>query len=461
LATKKGTGNGQGGKRAESLRRAHEQRCATRRLIRQETGLRLRMPKPPEAAEYFPVAMDPVETYRLLGEPSAGILSEWLSVSGFAGIRPATLSEKSPPGPDEILAAALRYAAGKYPDAPDLDVCSFATLVQRLATGSAWGMATSDYLPERQAELVVLAALGRMDMVSDAIPIDENVKVSLSWPKPDQPVGPQLTRSIFAFLEAFYFADREAAVQNFLSLMDTTGLIWTVLRLARAGADGADVAGMVDRGELLTTQQVANMYGLAGRNVLEACRKGNLGRGAANITVTWLITRAAAHREWGYRLVYTDRGGQGRQAADTTPAPAVGRRVVTVLYNKRGKADFRFSGTIADLVARHAGNASLGWDAVGRIEEHTTPVIVAEKAGKVKRNTAGKEPESKRYITVRLDDELTDRLNRAIAVMSAEGFDQTRLSRSSLILRAIVVWLDALDAGAFDDIVIGATRKDS
>lgn len=329
-------------------------------LIRQRATRRYRSYPPRDAAGAGVKILDAGVTLGFFGNPEVRELIRWLEKNSFEGIRPAEFSGPGQVSPDTVMAAGLKYAMHRYSEAADLDVCSFATLVQRLVTGQPWGFATADYPRERQAELLILAAAGALPPPSDgitALPVDI---------LPTQTPDPEFTRGALAFLEEFYFQDVVKALQAFTQRLRNKAVAGALLALAQAAADQADIVGMVGRGEIMTTVQVSKEYGLASRNVVEACKQGRLGQSAADITATWLITRAAAHREWGYRLVKAE--GPATEPQKEPPA-VVSRRVTTALFNKRGKFEFQFAGSIAELIARHGSGGAIVWEHVGKIQE--------------------------------------------------------------------------------------------
>jgi len=220
-----------------------------------------------------------------LNAPDPDYLAQWCRDNGFNGVEP------SKEFGDDIMASALYYGRTNYPDADNIDVCSFAGLVAYLATGMYGGFGTEEYKPERQAENIILAWAGGM-----APPPGEVV----AFTPVEEDVSAEFTRDVLSFLDAFYFVDREKAVADLISRVDKAAVTRIVLALSESQTQYHSAIDMLRAGEVLTASQVADEYGVTRRNVVLACQTGRLTEKEAILTPAgWIVTRAAAGRLWG------------------------------------------------------------------------------------------------------------------------------------------------------------------
>jgi NAD kinase len=141
-------------------------------------------------------------------------LESWCQENGYHGVYPtrdvAKIGHDMPS--DYILAAALSYAKNKYPDADNLDVCSYAGLVAYLATGWYGGFGTEEYEKERQAEHIVVALAGGVG--GDGIYLMPESAVK------GESATMDFTQQILNFLSQFYFEDKQKAVINLLDAVE-------------------------------------------------------------------------------------------------------------------------------------------------------------------------------------------------------------------------------------------------
>jgi hypothetical protein len=212
------------------------------------------------ALSYFDVPMNCIE------------LEAWCRENGYSGVDPTRdIPNESYPS-DYVLASALWWAQNRYPDANNLDICSFAGLVAYLATGWYGGFGTDQYEKERRAENIVLSLAGG---TQTAEPYFYVVPVSVVNGTPTA----DFTRRVLEFLDTFYFIDERRAITELMAK--------NALDLVRAG-------------ELLTPPQVAKMYGITPRAVQMAAKDGKLTPDEYTETTSgYLITRAGAKRLWG------------------------------------------------------------------------------------------------------------------------------------------------------------------
>lgn len=212
------------------------------------------------ALSYFDVPMNCIE------------LEAWCRENGYSGVDPTRdIPNESYPS-DYVLASALWWAQNRYPDANNLDICSFASLVAYLATGWYGGFGTDQYEKERRAENIVLSLAGG---TQTAEPYFYVVPVSVVNGTPTV----DFTRRVLEFLDTFYFIDERRAITELMAK--------NALDLVRAG-------------ELLTPPQVAKMYGITPRAVQMAAKDGKLTPDEYTETTSgYLITRAGAERLWG------------------------------------------------------------------------------------------------------------------------------------------------------------------
>ena len=172
---------------------------------------------------------------------------------------------------DHLLAAALWHAKTKHPGADNLDVCSYAGLVAYLATGWYGGFGTDQYEKERRAENIVLALAGGSVTSTPGFCFAPSGVVEGS-------PSPEFTLRVLEFLKMFYFQDEVGAVRELQSKH--------ALDLVRAG-------------ELLTSSQVAEMYGVTPRTVQRAVMQGDIRPEETAATKNGhLIARFAAERVW-------------------------------------------------------------------------------------------------------------------------------------------------------------------
>jgi len=214
-------------------------------------------------------------TLSYFSAPSPAELETWCEEHGFSGVFPTQDMQGDDTPSDHVLAAALWYARQKYPDASNLDVCSFAGLVSYLATGWYGGFGTEQYEKERRAENIILALAG--GTMSD-------MEGFWLMPKPftnDNASSEEFTRRVLSFLETYYFQDEKKAIAELMAK--------NALDLVRAG-------------ELLTVSQVAERYGITKRAVQLAVSEGKLADDeTVELPIGFVITRAGAERLWGYR----------------------------------------------------------------------------------------------------------------------------------------------------------------
>lgn len=164
----------------------------------------------PVALEYF-------------GAPNPTELSAWCQGKNYEGIYPLRDIEEDGMPSDHILAAALWHARTKYPEATDLDICSYAGLVAYLATGWYGGFGTDQYQKERQAENIALAFAGGRPPAPGGIFAFE----------PATAPAPEFTVQLLSFLDMFYFSSPVDAVAGILGGVDVAVAARIVLALAR------------------------------------------------------------------------------------------------------------------------------------------------------------------------------------------------------------------------------------
>lgn len=144
--------------------------------------------------------------------PDPQELESWCRENGYHGVFPTRDSGAKDMPSDQILAAALWYARNRYPDADNLDVCSYGGLVAYLATGWYGGFGTEEYEKERQAEHIVIALAGGIG--SDGIYIVPESTVKGETATAD------FTQKVMKFLDQFYFEDKQKAVINLLDAVE-------------------------------------------------------------------------------------------------------------------------------------------------------------------------------------------------------------------------------------------------
>lgn len=174
--------------------------------------------------------IDKKTSLEYFGAPGPGELATWCRENGYHGVDPAADRGDDLPS-DYVLAAALWHARTRYPEAGNLDVCSYAGLVAYLATGWYGGFGTESYEKERQAEHIVLALAGGRPPAPDGIVALVPEEVVTGTPSADW------TRRVIAFLDAFYFGDPEEAVARLLGDADDRTAARVVLALARTKAE--------------------------------------------------------------------------------------------------------------------------------------------------------------------------------------------------------------------------------
>lgn len=183
--------------------------------------------------------IDKKATLEFFAAPGAEELETWCRENGFTGVHPTQDAERAFTGAkvpsespsDHVLAAALYHATAKYPEADNIDVCSFGGLVAYLATGWYGGFGTESYDKEQQATNIVLALAGGLapepgDMFGL---IPERALTT-------QPSA-EFTNRVLDFLEGFYFGDPEGAVAELLESVDEKTAARVVLSLAKTQAE--------------------------------------------------------------------------------------------------------------------------------------------------------------------------------------------------------------------------------
>ena len=159
--------------------------------------------------------------------PGPQELLEWCRKENFHGVNPTS---KSTPN-DLVLAAALWHARTKYPEAGNLDVCSYGGLVSYLATGWYGGFGTDEYQKERRAENIVIALAGGIAPEPDSVVVfipERNLR--------EEPTA-EFTRQALEFLDKFYFIGEEQAVVEILDRIEPMNAARVVLGLARSQAE--------------------------------------------------------------------------------------------------------------------------------------------------------------------------------------------------------------------------------
>lgn len=205
--------------------------------------------------------LDKEVTLSMLDAPEPEELAAWCKEHEYKGVTPVTVST------DHILAAALWYAKNTYPDADNIDICSYAGLVSCLATGMYGGFGTEEYKKERRAENIIIGLAGGAGTNIDGMYII-----------PEQKQLAEFTRRILAFLNDFYFVDEGRAL---------------------AGLMAKNALDLIRVGELMTTSQVAKKYGITSRAVQQQVKKRLTQEEYVETVNGWLITRAGAEQIWG------------------------------------------------------------------------------------------------------------------------------------------------------------------
>ena len=173
--------------------------------------------------------------------PGPQELSDWCREEKFSGVDPAggNVVDDGMPS-DLVLAAALWHARTKYPEAGNLDVCSYGGLVSYLATGWYGGFGTEEYQKERRAENIVLALAGGTAPEPDGmiafIP-ERNLR--------EEPTA-EFTRQVLEFLDKFYFVGEEQAVVEALDQTEPMNAARVVLGLARTRVEYERLARVAD-----------------------------------------------------------------------------------------------------------------------------------------------------------------------------------------------------------------------
>lgn len=168
--------------------------------------------------------------------PEPQELLEWCRKENFHGVNPTS---KSTPN-DLVLAAALWHARTKYPEAGNLDVCSYGGLVSYLATGWYGGFGTDEYQKERRAENIVIALAGGIAPEPDSVVVfipERNLR--------EEPTA-EFTRQALEFLDKFYFIGEEQAVVEILDRIEPMNAARVVLGLARSQAEYKKLAQVAD-----------------------------------------------------------------------------------------------------------------------------------------------------------------------------------------------------------------------
>ena len=182
-----------------------------------------------------------------LGAPGVDELETWCKENGYYGVAPTRdtihivaggRAEDLPS--DHILAAALWHARNEFPDAENMDVCSYGGLVSYLATGWYGGFGTDQYQKERQAENIVLSLAGGI------APGPDDVFCFAPAGAIDREPGAEFTESVLRFLDGFYFSNAEAAVAEAIQDVEPVVAARAVLALARNQAEYENLARVAD-----------------------------------------------------------------------------------------------------------------------------------------------------------------------------------------------------------------------
>ncbi len=181
--------------------------------------------------------LDRKAVLKYLNAPSGEELAKWCEENNYSGMNLMDDTNEDASS-DYVLAAGLWYAKTNYPDAPNIDVCSYAGLVGYLATGWYVWIGTDFYEKERQAENIIVALAGGTTFS----PEGEMFLV------PEKAMHPSIefTEKVLPFLEMFYFKDEEQAVIDLLNMTDERTAANIILSLAKTNVEYQELAQVAD-----------------------------------------------------------------------------------------------------------------------------------------------------------------------------------------------------------------------
>ena len=181
------------------------------------------------------ILLDKKTLYQIFDAPEPAELDMFLKKHGFSA---AYLSPEQDETGGYTLSAAVYYAHKKHPGAENIDVCSFAGLVQYYATGWYGGFGTEDYEKERIIDNIMLSLVGGSPAAPDSI---------VSFAPDDllaggRTVTPEETEERISILDRCYFGDLGEAVAGIIESIPPDVAARVVLSMARTQADYKSLA---------------------------------------------------------------------------------------------------------------------------------------------------------------------------------------------------------------------------